>query len=321
MLVVLAIIVMLISILVVALGKASAGAQSANTSFLMSSITSGISQFKGDHGYVPPVLGQNGTPDSQPGWSRDLLSFDGSAGGYQNWYSVTSLAEYLLGYGGRDQDGYGLIGGITGAANPGRIESPALGIRSPGQDGVWGALFNPRSGGAGNPGGFFYRNPGNAGTNLPVPFPNTSNNSIQIDGRVYGPYLELKDPNLLGGLRPNGSIAGPEEDDYELRPKVILDYWGTPLRYHRRPYNGGDPSVYAESWNLGDIVSLRPWSVKAGASDSDGIADVNGDTVTSPELKAAGYAVLSAGPNRLINPQARIDDLEQNRDNIVEIGQ
>ena len=99
MLVVLAIIVMLISILVVALGKASAGAQSANTAFLMSSITSGISQFKGDHGYAPPILGQNGTPDSQPGWSRDLLSFDGSAGGFQNWYSVTSLAEYLIDFG------------------------------------------------------------------------------------------------------------------------------------------------------------------------------------------------------------------------------
>jgi hypothetical protein len=269
----------------------------------------------------------NGTPDDQPGWARDAIqpgSWSGSPssselGEIQQWYSITSLAEYLLGYGGRDEDGYGVVGDVVAAANPGRLESPALGIRSPGKDGVWGAVFNPRASGFGAVGGFFRRNPGNAGTQIPAPYPNTANNNMQIDGRVYGPYLELKDSKLLGGLRPDGTIAGPEEPDFDQRPKVILDYWGTPIRYFRRPYLGGDPSVITGGANLGDVFALRPWSFKANV-ESNGAADGNGDASTSPELKSAHYALLSAGPNRGINGAARIDEAETNRDNIMEVG-
>ena len=253
MLVVLAIIVMLIGILVVALSKAASSGQQANTTFLMSSIASGVAQFEGDHGFVPPVLGDNGTPNDQPGWARDVILPEDAAS-VQDWYSVTTLAEYLIGYGGRDEDGYGLVGEYAGATGYGRLESPPLGIRSPGKDGAWGAIYNPRSN-FGAPGGFFRRNPGNAGTEVPSPYPNQANNDYQIDGQVYGPYLELKDANLLGGLRPDGSISGPEEPDYDLRPKVILDYWGTPIRYYRRAYTSGDPSVLNTSVNLGDVFA------------------------------------------------------------------
>lgn len=317
MLVVLAIIVMLVGILIVALAKAAASGQSASTSFLMSSIGSALSQFQGDHGYAPPVLGDNGTPSNQPGWSRDAIPPGPTT--TQEWFSVTTLPEYLLGYGGRDEDGYGVVGDVTQAANPGRLETPSLGIRSPGKDGVWGAVFNPRSGGFGAPGGFFKRNPGNAGTQIPVPYPNMTNNGVQIDGRVFGPYLELKDPKLLGGLRPDGTIAGPEELDFDQRPKVILDYWGTPIRYYRRPYQGDDPSISGGGVNLGDVFALRPWMITANL-ESDGAGDVNGDTSTTPELKSAIYALLSAGPDRGIYGAGRINVEETNRDNIVEVG-
>ena len=176
MLVVLAIIVMLIGILVVALSKAASSGQQANTTFLMGSIASGLAQFEGDHGFVPPVLGDNGTPTDQPGWSRDAV-LPGDVASMQYWYSLTTLAEYLIGYGGRDEDGYGVVGDYSNAAGFGRLESPPLGIRSPGKDGVWGAWFNPR-GNFGSPGGFFRRNPGNAGTEVPSPFPNSANQRI-----------------------------------------------------------------------------------------------------------------------------------------------
>jgi prepilin-type N-terminal cleavage/methylation domain-containing protein len=327
MLVVLAIIVMLIGVLIVALGKAAASGQSASTSFLMSSITSAVSQFQGDHGYAPPILGDNGTPADQPGWARDAVlpgawsdtPSNSELSAIQQWHSITSLAEYLIGYGGRDEDGYGVVGDVTTAANPGRLESPAIGLRSPGKDGVWGAVFNPRPGGFGPSGGFFKRNPSNAGTQIPAPYPNVSNNNAQINGRVYGPYLELKDSKLLGGLRPDGTIAGPEEPDFDQRPKVILDYWGTPIRYYRRPYRGGDPSITAGGVNLGDVFALRPWTFNANM-ESDGAADGSGDTSTTPELKAALYALLSAGPNRSINFGARVDNEETNRDNLMEVG-
>lgn len=318
MLVVLAIIVMLIGILVVALSKAAASGQRANTTFLMSSIASGVAQFEGDHGYVPPILGENGTPAGQPGWARDGILPSG-ASSIHDWYSLTSLAEYLIGYGGRDEDGYGIVGPVAGSTGYGRLESPPLGIRSPSKDGVWGAFMNPRRNGFGNPGGFFYRNPGNAGTAVPSPYPNVSNNAVQIDGQVYGPYIELKDPSLLGGLRTNGSIAGPEEPDYELLPKVILDYWGTPIRYYRRPYISKDPSVRDTSANLGDVFALRPWIIERNL-ESNGALDANNDASTTPQLKGALFALLSAGENRSVDNTVRVDVNEFNRDNIVEVG-
>ncbi len=57
MLVTLAMIIVLVGILVVALSQASGTAQKAQTRFLMNSMSAGLAQFKGDHGYLPPVLG------------------------------------------------------------------------------------------------------------------------------------------------------------------------------------------------------------------------------------------------------------------------
>ena len=330
LLVVLAIIILLVGILVVGLSQAAGTAQKAQTRFLLNSMAAGLAQFKGDHGYLPPVLGDGslfggvGTPENLPGWSRDLIlapnwSNDPSGAevdGRQRWFSVTSPAEYLTGYGDRVADGYGIIGGFDSAADtdPGWIESPTIGFRAPGADGVWGALFNNQSNFP--PGTFSARNPGNAKRQGGPPI----SNSTLIRGRIYGPYLELKDENLLGGLRPDGTVALPEDDDYAFRPKVILDYWGTPIRYYRNPYLGGDPKAgVTSSLGLDNVFALRPWAFEEGVQ-ADGIADASGDTATSPQLKSGEFALLSHGPDRRVAVDARVDGDEFNRDNIVEIG-
>lgn len=335
MLVTLSIIITLVGILVVGLSQASGAAQRAQTKFLMNSMASALAQFKGDHGYLPPVLGDGstfggtGTPNNLPGWSRDVMRppFCGGCpniGNRQAWYSVTSPAEYLLGYGDRTADGYGIVGDITqvNANAPGYVESPPLGYRAPGADGAWGAIFNPRQAFSSLPGVFAARNPGNA--NLPyVANPSqgsTQANDIVVRGRIYGPYLELKDSNLLGGLRPDGTIARPEDDDYDIRPKVILDYWGTPIRYYRTPYIGDDPAAETfGSLDLGEVFALRPWQFE-DTERAEGAADPDGDVATTSALKSAGFALLSEGADRRTTNDRRRDGQEYNADTIVELG-
>ncbi|MBC02476.1 MAG: hypothetical protein CMJ34_04110 [Phycisphaerae bacterium] len=337
LLVVLAIIILLVGILLVGLTQAAGSAQAAQTRFLMNSMAAGLVQFKRDHGYLPPVLGDGsqfggaGTPNNLPGWSRDVILAPAwspndpggpAIAGRQAWFSLTSPAEYLLGYGNRTGDGYGLVGSISDAPvdSPGYFETPTLGFRAPGGDGAWGAVFNPRQGFESLTGVYAARNPGNA--NLPYvsdPSGGSSANNTLVRGRIFGPYLELKDENLLGGLRPDGSISRPEDPDYDIRPKVILDYWGTPIRYYRNPYNGGDPAAVTRSLDLSDVFALRPWSFEEGVL-VEGVADANGDRSSSSQLQSGEFALMSLGADRRETPGTRVDESEFNRDNIVEIG-
>ena len=123
-----------------------------------------------------------------------------------------------------------------------------------------------------------------------------------------------------GERRPAPSRpARPEEPDYDIRPKVILDYWGTPIRYYRNPYNGGDPGATIDSLDLADVFSLRPWSFKEGVL-VEGVADSNGDRSSSSQLQSAEFALMSLGADRRQTPGTRVDQDEFNSDNIVELG-
>jgi len=328
-LVTLAIILILVSVLVVGLGQVAGTAQGASTRFLMNSMAMGVVQFKNDHGYYPPVLGEvvpfGSYPNGQ-GWGRDVLrpetmvEDDVESTLYrQRWYSVTTPAEYLIGYGDRTADGFGIVGNVlqVDPNAPGFSESPPVGFRSPGRDGAWGAVSNPANTSYGSfPGTFGARNPGNVGLTYP---PGEDDNEPTVSGQVFGPYLELKDENLLAGIRPDGTIARAGDPDYEVMPKVVVDYWGEPIRYYRRGYVGGDPSTNVDALGLEDVFALRPWSFEAGTS-AVGQSDATGDSATTPQLRAAQFGFLSAGPDRRIVDDRRIDDGEFNRDNIVETG-
>ncbi len=428
LLVVIGVIAMLVGLLIVGINAAQKRAQKMNTQFLLSSISQALSRFKSDHGYYPPVLGDpteltasqlgwpataSATPKTQIGFARDLLAspINPTAGAssttkvsqwttneataLQNWYSVTSLAEYLIGAGDRSADGYGICGELPDLVptDPlaGQRELPRAGIRSPGMDGVWGAALQPimstdvaaTSGAAANYTGatlgsttrkglFFTRNlalPSRvliSSTTVSGAGNNTSacilRSRPNLEGKIFGPYLELKDPSVIGGYR--GKIADPRDPtgvgriqsivrvtdgdpDFDKYPKVILDYWGQPIRYYRRGYvnltpNTPDQATDGTKFDLGDFFALRPTQgiesefVPAAQAATDVLADLNGDRSSTPRLRSAEFALLSSGPDKKLERQRRIgiditaspkfdyqnpnNDVDVNADNIVETG-
>ncbi|MCH6550841.1 MAG: type II secretion system protein, partial [Planctomycetes bacterium] len=153
LLIVVAMIIVLLSMLIVAVNAANRTSQRANTRFLMNSLKQALVSFKDDVGYYPPVLDDDrnlmeAPPPTPPSDYESEV---------QNWFSRTSLADYLIGYGPEKEDGYGRLNDQT---------QPAPGIRHPGPDGVWMATVN------GN-GSLGSRNLG----------------SGESFGKVYGPYL------------------------------------------------------------------------------------------------------------------------------------
>ncbi len=306
-----AMIIVLLSILIVAVNAANRTSQRANTRFLMNSLQQGLVSFKDDVGYYPPVLDDH----------RDLLDVPPPppASGYelevQDWFSQTSLADYLIGYGDDQQDGYGAIDDTT---------KPAPGIRHPGTDGVWMATVN-----GGADGTLEFRNLG-AGN----PF-----------GKVYGPFLELKEKRLLASTDGKTDSFGilnvffPGDRDYnEDDPKVIVDYWSRPIRYYRRPYPPGAlnasyrlvAGVIDPVPTLAEVFLLRPFTMKPGTEADSYLGDAAGDTSVTLALKTAEFALFSSGPDRALNAELRYDDRNNpanvletsfsNQDNIVELG-
>lgn len=309
MLIVIAIIILLLSLLIVGLNRATKSAQSARTQGLLTAISQGLVQFEGDVGYYPPVL----DADRELLYGPDIdLSDSAYSSAAQDWYSLTSLAEYLVGYGDRPQDGYGRV------ATPGILisEEPFTGIRHPGPDGVWGA----------GTGSIAMRDPIN-------------------DGKVFGPYLELDDDRLLASIDDAGQISLPGEAGYDAEdPKVILDFWGEPIQYFRRNYPpGGITQSYRATDRdldgapdaaptLSDVIRLRPFDIPPGRAKDTRFGDHSAasDPTTTYELDSAEFALFSSGPDRAYEKLVRADlpgydgDPEEgdelNRDNLVEAG-
>lgn len=313
LLIVTAMIILLLSILVVAVNRASRTSQITNTRALMNSISQSLERFKEDVGYYPPVLGVDRSldvteipdptildPPDDPDYVQSV----------QDWFSYTSLAEYLLGYGEGLEDGYGY-------AN--FNETPMTGIRDPGPDAVWGATV----GGGG--GTLSERNP-------------------PLDGKRFGPYLQLQDDRLLASMDGtmdsfgNLNVYFPGEGNYnDNDPKVITDYWGRPIRYYRTVYKPGAIKYPFRAASLGgftptlaDVFVLRPWEVDPGAATDSPIADFGGqgDTTATYALKTAAFALFSAGADRSLDWMSRFDINDpdgdkisgENEDNIVEVG-
>jgi hypothetical protein len=158
-------------------------------------------------------------------------------------------------------------------------------------------------------------------------------------GRVFGPYFELRDERLLAaivGTNSDGTLqlAFPGDSNYDdALPKTIVDYWGQPIRYYRLPHLPGNPAqVYRKGMpgkgyiplertpTLADVFLLRPYRVPPG-QELDGIADGAGDTTITQSLQSASFGLFSSGPDRRLTQDRRVDtDQEYNRDNIVELG-
>lgn len=347
LLAVVAIIVLLIGSLLVALNFGASRAQQAKTQFLMNSISSGLASFEKDFGYMPPVLGRRDSAAGARGQGRDVVRLAQAAGStdlakQQEWYSYTTLAEYLVGYGHRGEDGYGVfrdIGNdgsinIPGAASAsGRREAPPFGIRSPGTDGCWGAIDSPQPAFAGNPNFRGYYRARNASfAAAPAAVTNgAAVNDAAFEGKVHGPYIDTIDDKLLGAITGYDPVTGEPivitadsgNQEFEELPKVILDYWGQPIAYYRQPYTGDDlRSTVADatgSYDLGDVFLLRPWTVVAGDNE-EGAADLNNDTTSSVELRSATYALFSRGKDKQRDAARRRDPNEFNQDNLVVTG-
>ena len=337
LLIVTAMIILLLSILVVAVNRASRTSQITNTRALMNAIGQSLERFKEDVGYYPPVLGDLTPTEFDPvnhdfrklfdprgedlieGTPDDILpNSPDYAVNVQQWYSYTSLAEYLLGYGEGRQDGYG-----AGPNSPSYdLETPPIGIRDPGTDAVWGATLG-----------------GGGGT--------LSERSPPLEGKRIGPYLQLKDERLLAST--NGDFDQDDnlivffagEGGYDPNhPKVITDYWGRPIRYYRTVYKPGAikypfraPGLGGFTPTLADVFVLRPWEVKSGAESDSTILDFLDDPTASYELKTAAFALFSPGPDRSQDATTRFDAFDnpdvdgdgdgisgENEDNIVEVG-
>ena len=154
-----------------------------------------------------------------------------------------------------------------------------------------------------------------------------------LQGKVFGPYIELADSTNIAAIQvfnsstgePNLVFAG-DDPNFDSLPKVFVDYWGSPIEYYRRPYIVPDLKS-KEQWgsnvlgrDLGDIFALRPSEFKPG-EDRPGVPDANGDDSTLARLKTASYALLSRGPDKSVDRTTRRDENGFNRDNIVEAGQ
>src|SRR5262245_30191320 len=197
LLVAVTIIIILLSLLIVAMSAAAKSGQKTRTQFLMASIQKGLVQFEQQIGYFPPVLGPDSTPVDR---LRELLQppMPGSAtyaNDAQDYWSSCAIAEYLLGYGNHWQDGFGMVTGYTPIDNLHDWETETgLGIRHPGDDGVWGSTL---SGG----GALCYRMGGTGSCNPVSGYARGEGTPLEIDkGKVYGPFLDLKDERLVAAI-------------------------------------------------------------------------------------------------------------------------
>jgi prepilin-type N-terminal cleavage/methylation domain-containing protein len=359
LLVTISIIVILVGVLTLALVSARTSAKVAETQSRLSALSAATVRFKADIGYYPAVLNvergldffpnagdQNFFPAFPP---ADIENYREEI---QEWYSFTSPAEFLLGYGDRAEDGYGRLPSDyddQDECDASKDEMPRFGIRHPSLDGVWRATD-------------FYTEQDTPGEGY------LDDREPSTRGRLYGPYLEIENEQMLGRIKIDSSTDEPMTDpvtghikifypgdpDYDLTaPLVIVDSWGSPIRYYRPIYPSPSnsvspqmgitrtfpPSSLYDRPTLSDYFVLRPYTFKTNeAVDGtlpdfmEGLNSPSGDTSTTLKLQIGQFAYFSPGPDQSFNQNIRADYIGQpdnddenatdqtNFDNLVEVG-
>lgn len=345
------IVVLLAALTITAVSSARGKAKEAQATALMTSLSQATVAFKSDHGYVPPLLDEN-RDEILPLTQAELLQRATAPATHiqrmAGRFSVTSPAEYLLGYGTWLDDGFGAADESAAPYSFGSlgidadsVESPLTGIRSPGPTGHWSGIDENGDGRI----SLLERRRGNAGISTGAP--RRPEGLGGTDGKQYGPYVGIENPRFLGvttgELEGGGTrfvVLFPGESGYdETLPRVICDPWGNPIQYFRRPTWAGRPGaiiedVYDSAENrfpgplLSDVIRLRPWEIAPGEG-VDGLSDQNpdvgsdGDPTTTARLNSAEFAFASAGRDGLFAPvdaDYRRDADEFNEDNLVEVG-
>ncbi len=355
LLVTITIIVILVSVLALALVSARTSAKEVETQSRLSALSAATVRFKDDIGYYPAVLNIDRHLDfyQNPGDQNFFPPFppsdiDNHREEMQMWYSITSPAEFLLGYGDRAEDGYGrlpLDHDDPEEYDASEAEMPRFGIRHPSLDGVWRATDMHTGNGTGA----------------------ITDRKPSFRGRLYGPYLEINNEQMLGRIRLDNDgnpytdpvtkqmkVFYPGDPDYRLEePLVIVDSWGSPIRYYRLLYPSPSnpitpqmgitrtfpPSSLYDRPTLSDYFVLRPYTFKPDEvvdgflpDFMEGESSSTGDTSTTLELQIGQFAYFSPGPDQLFNQYIRADYLSQdavfgnevtdevNFDNMVEVG-
>ncbi len=264
LLVVVSIVILLVGIVLVVTTKALRAAETSATKFLLHSVSDGLEQFHTDFGYYPPLLRDS---FNSTDLNRSVLEVQPDSGAElrrHRYFSMSSVSVYLIGVGRLEPSTPGPT------LDPDRHDGIAgPGIRHPGPDKSWGGALD------------------------------RTKNKPTKDGRVYGPYIDLGSGD---STQPVSVLdLGPRDDDnprfdfstsgtddrLDLSIPMIIDSWGTTIRYYRphwltrRPSNGEFTLDYVpmELLNLDTINDdFKP--------DKD------------PVISSAPFFLLSAGPNR-----------------------